>query len=199
MNGLMFLDLDGTVRKTKSGDKFINDPHDQELITGVWEVCRYYEDKGWYLIGITNQGGVEKRFKSLENCIEEQRYTLKMLPYLRAIYFCPNFSGDICYRVDWNMSTDCYKITNPWLSETHSFRKPGIGMVKIALKQFNVEDETPKWLIGDSETDKQCANLAGLRFIWADVWRTRRDKGLVEVNLRGRELPLVDLKAFLLT
>lgn len=37
MSKILFLDLDGTVRKSKSGATFINDPYDQELIPGVEE------------------------------------------------------------------------------------------------------------------------------------------------------------------
>lgn len=37
MTKILFLDLDGTVRRTKSGATFINDPLDQELIPGVEE------------------------------------------------------------------------------------------------------------------------------------------------------------------
>jgi len=36
-NKILFLDLDGTVRRTKSGAIFINDPYDQELIPGTKE------------------------------------------------------------------------------------------------------------------------------------------------------------------
>jgi D-glycero-D-manno-heptose 1,7-bisphosphate phosphatase len=41
---ILFLDLDGTVRKTKSGATFINDPYDQELIVGVEGAIALYND-----------------------------------------------------------------------------------------------------------------------------------------------------------
>ena len=47
---ILFLDLDGTVRKTKSGATFINDPYDQELIPGVENAIARY--KGWKIFGI---------------------------------------------------------------------------------------------------------------------------------------------------
>jgi D-glycero-D-manno-heptose 1,7-bisphosphate phosphatase len=55
---ILFLDLDGTIRETKSGAKFINDPYDQKAIDGANTACDQYHKKGWNLIGITNQGGV---------------------------------------------------------------------------------------------------------------------------------------------
>lgn len=38
----LFLDLDNTVRQTKSGKQFINDPTDQKLILGVKEAIAFY-------------------------------------------------------------------------------------------------------------------------------------------------------------
>jgi D-glycero-D-manno-heptose 1,7-bisphosphate phosphatase len=56
MNKILFLDLDGTARRTKSGATFINTPLDQEIIPGVTEAIARYSD--YHIIGITNQGGV---------------------------------------------------------------------------------------------------------------------------------------------
>ena len=200
MNGLLLLDLDGTVRNTISGDTFIGtNPYDQKLIKGVLEVAKYYSDKGWFLVGITNQGGVEKGYKSLENCIEEQRYTLELLPYLDQVYFCPNFKGNICYRVKKG-ENDCFKIYNTWASDTHSFRKPGIGMVAQILLDYKIgEQNIPIWMVGDSDKDRECALNAHINFVWDTVWRTRNQKGLVEVNLSNKKMGLDDLKKFLLT
>ena len=58
-NKILFLDLDGTVRRTKSGATFINDPYDQELIPGVEEAIARYHN--WLIIGITNQDMVSDR------------------------------------------------------------------------------------------------------------------------------------------
>ncbi|YAF99498.1 MAG: hypothetical protein AB3A66_29745 (plasmid) [Nodularia sp. CChRGM 3473] len=69
MTKILFLDLDGTVRRTKSGKTFINTPLDQEIIPGVTEAISHYSDH--YLIGITNQGGVAAGKKSLEDAIAE--------------------------------------------------------------------------------------------------------------------------------
>lgn len=39
---ILFLDLDGTVRRPKSEAEFINSPHEQELIPGVAEAILKY-------------------------------------------------------------------------------------------------------------------------------------------------------------
>ena len=93
---ILFLDLDGTVRKTKSGATFINDPYDQELISGVEQAIARYKD--WKIIGITNQGGVAAKHKTLENCIVEQQQTLALIPQMCCIYLCPD-NGETIYAV----------------------------------------------------------------------------------------------------
>ena len=44
---LLLLDLDGTVRESASGAKFINKPDDQVLIDGALKAIRAYQSAGW--------------------------------------------------------------------------------------------------------------------------------------------------------
>ncbi|MEH1788842.1 MAG: hypothetical protein V7L23_25500 [Nostoc sp.] len=55
---LLILDLDGTVRRPKSGAKFINNPHDQEIIPEAQRAIAHYKSQCWIIVGATNQGGV---------------------------------------------------------------------------------------------------------------------------------------------
>lgn len=97
--GLVLLDMDGTVRRAKSGAKFINNPYDQELMPGAIDALCQIHDAGHSIIGITNQGGVKAGFKSLANCIREQRLTIKLSNGLiDAIAFCPN-DGESAWMV----------------------------------------------------------------------------------------------------
>ena len=135
MNKILFVDLDGTVRRTKSGAIFINTPQDQEIIPGVTEAIARYPDH--YVIGITNQGGVAAKKKSLVSAIAEQQYTMELLPQLLEIYFCPDFEGRECYKL---VSTDntirCAAINfqqEPQLLKWQGLcRKPNPGMLEIA-------------------------------------------------------------------
>jgi D-glycero-D-manno-heptose 1,7-bisphosphate phosphatase len=77
---IIFFDLDGTLRTTKSGKTFINEPDDQQALEGTQKALAYYQEKGFLLIGITNQGGVAAGHKSLQSAIEEQRITLQLFP-----------------------------------------------------------------------------------------------------------------------
>ncbi|GGA02445.1 hypothetical protein [Okeania sp. KiyG1] len=98
---ILFLDLDGTVRKPKSASKFITSFADQQSIPGALEAIADYASRGYLIVGIKNQGGVEAGHKSLESCIAEQQYTLKLFPQIHSILFCPDFAGNECWR--------CYK------------------------------------------------------------------------------------------
>ena len=92
---LLILDLDGTIRKPKSSNKFIDKPDDQEPIKGAKEAVRKYSANGWHIYGCTNQAGVAAGYKSLEDCLQEQFNTLKLFPQMEAVFFCPNY-GETC-------------------------------------------------------------------------------------------------------
>ncbi len=167
MTSLLLSDLDGTLRQTKSGKTFINDPTDQKIIDGVQEnLASHYSH--WKLIGITNQGGVPK-YKSMEIAIAEQKYTLSLLPQLEAIYFCPGFQGDQYWKVDRN-GVYCgeRRYTNPKTQQPISFRKPGHGMLLAAIEDVGHYAEI--LYIGDRTEDEQAALAANVPFLWASQW-----------------------------
>lgn len=163
---ILFLDLDGTVRKPKSASKFITSFADQQSIPGAQEAIADYASRGYLIVGITNQGGVEAGHKSLESCIAEQQYTLKLFPQIHSILFCPDFAGNECWRCYkdrvWNRS-DKY----PDLIGT--YRKPLPGMVQHILISNEVYPEDC-FMVGDRPEDEGCANAAGVEFLWADQW-----------------------------
>jgi D-glycero-D-manno-heptose 1,7-bisphosphate phosphatase len=174
MNKILFLDLDGTARHTKSGATFINTPLDQEIIPGVTEAIARYPN--YVVIGITNQGGVAAGKKSLKDAIAEQEYTMQLLPELLEIYFCPDFEGRKCYHLG---STDnvicCAEIDfqdeelQQWQGQC---RKPNCGMVEIAIAQMSLKVNREESLfVGDLLEDEQCAAAANIPFMWAADWR----------------------------
>ena len=159
--GLVLLDLDGTVRRSKSGATFINDPEDQELIPGVMDAMQAVSNAGHNMIAITNQRGVAAGHKSLEECICEQQITLSLTTHqnkhlLDAIVLCPD-NGETAWLVWYeNNSIEDYIsyfgtsllppsedmmgldwpeiITHEWaeLTQGQNFRKPDTGMAHVA-------------------------------------------------------------------
>lgn len=172
-NNIIFFDLDGTLRQTKSGKTFINEPKDQKAIEGTQKALAYYQEKGFLLIGITNQGGVAAGHKLLIDAEKEQQITLELFPQLLCIYFCPDFEGNHC----WLQSREnlARPIHISWAKEfAGEFRKPGAGMIKAAILNHH-GDTMPNncWMIGDRPEDEACASAAGIKFIWASVMHAK--------------------------
>ncbi len=176
MEKILFLDLDGTVRQTKSGRTFINDPEDQELIPGVIEALDKYPD--YMLIGITNQGGVAAGRKSYSDVLLTEKNTMNLLPRLKTTYYCTDFNGFDCYRliriidehfierkIDFNIRRDLVQ----WLGLC---RKPNPGMIEIAIADCLSKVYRNQCLfVGDRPEDQAAAIAANIPFIWAKDWR----------------------------
>ena len=168
MSKILFLDLDGTVRKSKSGATFINDPYDQELIDGVEDAIARYHD--YKIIGVTNQGGVIAGHKSLENCFEEQRQTLKLLPQMSLLLFCTD-NGDTMFRLSQRaLEMHGMPIMTNRSNHFGNFRKPNSGMIVFGMK-YSREKLEEILMVGDRSEDQECAANANIPFMWAEDWR----------------------------
>jgi len=170
MSKIIFFDLDGTLRQTKSGQTFINKPEDQQAIKGTQEALAYYQEKGFLLIGITNQGGVAAGHKSLQNAIEEQRITLQLFPELSEIFFCPNW-GESCYQMSHDNVPLEFGAPISGNGSKISCRKPGHGMILTAARPLAELKDC--WMIGDRPEDQQCAEAAEVKFVWASVMHAK--------------------------
>lgn len=166
---LLLLDLDGTIREPLSGDFYFQHPRDQKLIEGVTTVLRTYTDlctctDPWIIVGITNQAGVAAGHKSMPTCIEEQQYTLELLPELKEIYFCPDFEGRKCFRVTRHNYHNHSQTR--WFRQ---YRKPNPGMLKLAMVRHNHLPDNCLY-VGDRPEDETAAQRAGIAFQWAWDW-----------------------------
>ena len=168
MKKIIFLDLDGTVRETKSGAKFINDPFDQELIQGVSFWLKKFRKEGFILVGITNQGGIAAGYKSLESAISEQKFTLQLAPQIDSILFCSDFEGEQCFMVNRQVSTQITAENFPFIAIGNMrFRKPEPGMIEFILANNEGVDREQCLMFGDRAEDEECARNAGINFKWA--------------------------------
>uniref|UniRef100_B8HUW0 Polynucleotide kinase 3 phosphatase central region n=1 Tax=Cyanothece sp. (strain PCC 7425 / ATCC 29141) TaxID=395961 RepID=B8HUW0_CYAP4 len=159
------LDLDGTLREPLSGKPYIQHPQDQRIISGVEVALQFYSD--WSRVGITNQAGVAAGFKSLRQCIQEQQYTLQLLPSLQEIYFCPDFEGRQCYRV--TPQTVQNHTQTRWFRQ---YRKPHPGMLLLAMVRHNHLADNCLY-VGDRPEDAEAAQRAGVPFQWSWEWMAR--------------------------
>lgn len=173
MTKLLLVDCDGTIRESASGNKFIQYPKDQQIIDGAGSALAYYQNQGWTIVGISNQGGVQAGHKSVKDCLEEQQYTLELCPQIAAIIFCPDYEGETIVDIvrpmalAFNPDFD-HKQTHEQLKGT--YRKPNPGMLLLAMAWLGV-DKADCLYVGDMQDDQSAAAAAGINFRWASYWR----------------------------
>ena len=167
MTKLLLCDLDGTLRRSRTGERFFKNPQDQALLPNVKQRLDDYASTGWVIHGITNQGGVEKGYKTYDTCVEEQEFFLTLYP-LKSVLFCPDYSGNECTEVFPDGTLSSPSITHHELCGT--FRKPGAGMLRYLLLQHQAHP-SDCLMVGDRPEDCQAAKLAGVPFMWAGDWR----------------------------
>ena len=125
-----FIDRDGTVIKEKD---YLCKVKDIELFPQTVGALKLLRSAGFKLILITNQSGIgrgyftEKKLLRVHAALEKT--LLKKGVKFDAIYYCPHAPGAAC-----------------------SCRKPGLGMVKLAQKKFNI-DLKRSYSIGDHRGD----------------------------------------------
>ncbi|MDR1181293.1 MAG: HAD family hydrolase [Bacteroidales bacterium] len=140
MNKCVFLDRDGTINVDKG---YLYLPSDLEFILGVPEALKMIKNKGYMLIVVSNQSGIN-RGKYTVNDVEifhnEMNKQLIALgsTVIDAFYICPHL----------NQNCDC--------------RKPLPGMIISATKDYNI-DLALSYMIGNKETDVLAGQIAGLK------------------------------------
>lgn len=156
----LFLDWDGTIRRSKSGKTFIQDQNDIELIEGAEEAILSYKKHGFLICGITNQGGVAYGFKTFAQIDAEIRATIALFKEN------PFHSVEACLHMEGG-TVEPYR-------HRSLLRKPNYGMlVKVDEKMFAqgiIIDYSNSLFVGDREEDQQCAHNAKVGFMPADLW-----------------------------
>jgi HAD superfamily hydrolase (TIGR01662 family) len=137
----VLLDLDGTVRVTRSGAPYPRTPDDVVLLPGRRERLSALHEQGWLLLGVSNQSGVGSGHVSaeaVEACFEATRSALG-LPF--PIKWCPHPPGrDACW---------CRK------------PMPGLGVWWIESEGL---DREACVMVGDRDSDRTFAANLGVRF-----------------------------------
>lgn len=160
---ILFLDLDGTVRKGFDElGRFVNNADDVELFPRMAERLLSWKQKGFRLVGVTNQGGIatgQVSFEDAQAAIQRTQ-TLSGNAFDR-IYMCQHHPA----AHDPEMA-NCF------------CRKPKMGMLVMAQtdlsETFHNELYPPHlmMMVGDRDEDRQCAESAGVKFQLASEWRS---------------------------
>lgn len=140
----IFLDRDGTINKHIEE---LTKLKDFKLLPQTIEAIKKINNSEFLAVVITNQPVVAKKLCSIHD-IEEMHKKMETIlakggVKLDAIYYCP-------HHKDYDIKCNC--------------RKPAIGLVKKAEKDFNI-DLKNSYFIGDSFRDILCARKAGLTSI----------------------------------
>lgn len=173
MTKLLITGKDGVLVRPKSGAKFVQHPEDQILLPNVAETIDKYAADGWAMAIVSNQGGVEAGYKTLDDAIAEMRYCLGLLPQIPFALFCPDFEGKVCWFVTDFVSReeqDCVRFLHDKEIPLGSYRKPGPGML-IAASNYTRIRLQDCLMVGDRDEDQGAAKSAGVEFMWADEWR----------------------------
>lgn len=136
MNKALFLDRDGVINHDYG---YVYKTEDVKFIDGIFHLCKIAQDKGYLIIIVTNQSGIERGFFKEADYDAVTRYMSK------------------CFaRNGVKISADFHC---PYLH--HEDRKPNPGMFLKAQKQFDI-DMSASMAIGDKERDSVAARAAGV-------------------------------------
>lgn len=139
MEKALFLDLDGTLIKTKSGEKYPKNIDDWDIVTGMLPRIKIYKEAGYHICLVSNQGGVQMGYFT-ETALNDMHNNIakEIEQYIgRGI----NYAW--CGKAD----------------KDHYYRKPNPGMAyQMALSiGLSLRDS---YMVGDSKSDEQFAKNA---------------------------------------
>lgn len=146
----VLLDRDGTINPDEFG--YINDPAGYYLYPYAAEAVKLLRSLGYYILLVTNQGGVARGYITLDQMHsvldKAQQLMAEQGAPIDKVYFSPYYHAGV---------VEPYNIP-------HEDRKPGLGMFQRALKEFKFRPEL-SWMIGDRHSDIAFGKKAGLKTI----------------------------------
>jgi D-glycero-D-manno-heptose 1,7-bisphosphate phosphatase len=150
-NKAIFIDLDGTVRKSNGSQMYPTKIEDIEILKNSTEILKKYKEEGYKIIAITNQSGITKGTVSEKMVKELIEHTNKLLDNVIDDYhFCPHLPPKhICY---------C--------------RKPQSGVGVLMMHKHKL-DLNSCFMIGDSTSDKTFAERLKIKYRTPNIFFER--------------------------
>ncbi|MGJ9384813.1 D-glycero-alpha-D-manno-heptose-1,7-bisphosphate 7-phosphatase [Salipaludibacillus sp. CF4.18] len=142
----MFLDRDGVINEVLSHRvKFVNKPEDFYLLDGVGEAIKLFNEEGFKVFVVTNQGGIGLGFMeemALQNVHKKMQDDLAVYgAEIDDIAYCPHKPHAKC-----------------------ACRKPKPQMITDLAKKYDIDLEK-SFMIGDREPDIEAGKEAGTQTI----------------------------------
>jgi len=157
----LFLDRDGVINIEKN---YLHKKEDFEFIDGIFDLCHYYQEKGYLIIVVTNQSGIARGYYSE---VDFSNLTFWMIDAFASkgieitqVYHCPH---------------------HPDISGECECRKPNPGMLLQAGKEFNIDFDS-SLLVGDSERDIEAAYNAGVKETYLFSEETKDTKATKNIH-----------------
>ena len=146
----VFLDRDGVINIDKG---YISKIADFKMYPGIGRPINFINKKKYLVIIITNQSGIGRGLIKIKQLSHIHDYLKKKIKKFNAkiddIYFCP-------YHSEFGKGK--YK-------KKSQDRKPGSGMLKKAIKKWNI-NLSKSFMIGDKESDKIAAENINIKFFY---------------------------------
>ena len=140
MKKALFLDRDGVINIDKG---YVYKIENIEFIEEIFNICKYYQKKGYLIIIITNQSGIARGYYTQEDffrLMDWMKIELKKRGvFITDVFFCPHHPDENC---------EC--------------RKPKPGMILKAKEKYNLDLEN-SILIGDKNSDIEAGKQAGIK------------------------------------
>ena len=146
----VFFDRDGTLNVDIH---YLHRPENFIWTPDAPTAIRHLNERGILTIVVTNQSGVARGYYPEEDVCRLHDWMNEELKkegaHLDALFYCPHHTeGKI-----------------PEYTKACNCRKPATGMIDAACAKYDI-DRQRAVLIGDSESDMECARRAGLQGVW---------------------------------
>jgi D-glycero-D-manno-heptose 1,7-bisphosphate phosphatase len=173
MNKALFLDRDGVVNKEKN---YLYKIEDFEFIDGVFETCRYFQDRDYLIIIITNQAGIARGKYTEENYQVLTKWMIREFEKenikISKVYHCP-------HHPDFSGECEC--------------RKPNPKMILNAQKEFDI-DLKNSILVGDKNSDIEAGIKAGIQNNYLIITGHEINKNIYGVKILTNLKNLIERK-----
>ena len=153
----LFLDRDGVINRKLEG-RYVRNWKEFEFMPNALFAIKKLSKRFKRILVVTNQQGIGKGIMTVNDLSllhqSMQKEIVKNGGKIDKVYFCPHLE-----------------------KENFNCRKPEIGMIQYAIKDFPDINLEQSFLIGDSSSDIEAGERAGLKSIKVDNQFTLFDWG----------------------